>query len=104
MTPGQLLWRHRRGQTLGALAKQEGVSRYKIFRIVSAERWRVGEVVVSEKALRKYLKQGLTIKEMADLCCCSTGCISKKLKQYKLKTRPRGNPKWAVEKCEKYTG
>lgn len=94
MTPGQLWWRHKQGSTLNDLAELTGLSRYQIHRLIMAERWRSGEVVITEKLLRRMIAQGLTVRQMAERCFCSIGCISKKLKKYKLKTRPAGNPKW----------
>ena len=100
MTPGQLLYRHKKGATLDELASETGLSRYQIYRRITAERWRYGEVVISERALRKDIKAGLTVRQIADKNFCSVGCISKKMKAYGIKTRPPGNPSWAKKKCE----
>ena len=86
MTPGQLRWHHKRGATLDELSEMTGLSRYQIHRIIIANRWEVGEVVITERALRRMVEEGMTVRQMADACFCSVGCVSKKLKTYGLMT------------------
>jgi hypothetical protein len=94
MSPGQLLYHHRRGKTLDQLAEMSGLSRYQVHRRITAERWRAGEVVITERKLRQCVSSGMTVRQMADKFFCSTGCVSKKIKQYGIKMRQPGNPNW----------
>lgn len=97
MTPGQMLWRHRRGATLDELAELEGISRYQVHRIIMNERWRSGEVVITEKALRQLLSDHYTVRQIAEHFFCSVGCVEKRIKRYKIKMPKRGK-----KKCEQY--
>jgi len=92
MTPAQMVYLHRRGYTLDKIAIKSGLSRYQVHRAIVKERWKQGEVVISEVELRKMVKDGLTVRQMADKHLCSIGCIAKKIKKYGVKVRPRGNP------------
>jgi len=94
MSPGQLLYHHRKGCTLDQLAERSNLSRDQVHRRILAERWRTGEVVITRRALIKCVKKGMTVRQIADKYFCSTGCISKKLKCYGIKTRQSGNPNW----------
>ncbi|MCX7772295.1 MAG: hypothetical protein N2376_04185 [Clostridia bacterium] len=100
LSPGQLRWRHRRGETLDELSLVTGLSRYQIHRLIKAQKWKSGEVVITEKQLRQMVKDGLTVRQMAEKCFCSVGCIEKKSKMYGIKMRHCGNPLWAQKKCE----
>lgn len=100
MTPGQMLWRHRRGVTLDQLAALTGLSRYAVHRKIKTAKWKCGEVVITERMLRMAIKEGLTIRQIADRHMCSVGCIERRIHRYGIKMRPRGNPLWANMKRE----
>jgi len=80
MTPRYLYYQHcRKGRTLDNLAMETGLTRYQIHDIVTAYRYVIGEVVISDSRLREYRRRGYTIREIAELELCSVGVVCKKL-------------------------
>jgi len=78
--------------TLDELSLETGLTRDTINRRIISYRWTVlDEVVVSERKLRQMAKT-MTLREMADECFCSVGCIHRKLVRNCIPRRPRGNP------------
>lgn len=93
-----------RGRTLDELEAETGISRYRIHRMVTAYRWHIGEVVMTAPQLKKlYVKDGLTIRQIADKLMCDPATVHRHLKKCKIKTRPPGNPKLLdpLQHCEK---
>lgn len=91
MTPQQMLKLHRSGLTINKIVELTGESRYRVHRAITAERWRQGEIVITEKCIRSMIAEGLTVRQMAERQMCCIGCISKKMKGYGIKLK-RGNP------------
>lgn len=68
----------RRGLTLDELAERTGLSRYQIHRAIKEYRRERGEIILSDRKLRKYRKQGLTVRQIADREMCSKSVIAKR--------------------------
>lgn len=91
-------------RTLDDLAKEYDMSRYRIHRLVMDYRQELGEVVMTAPALKKlYVKDGLSIRQIADRYMCGYATVHRHLKKCRIKTRPPGNPKLlgTMEHCEK---
>ena len=91
-------------RTLDDLAAEFAMSRYRIHRLVTAYRWHIGEVVMTAPKLKKlYVKEGLTIRQIADRYMCGNATVHRHLKKCGIKRRPPGNPKLldTMEHCEK---
>lgn len=82
------------GYTLDQIAAITGLSRYQVHRRIMSERWASGEVVITDRQLHQMVRDGLTIRQMADKHLCSVSTIHAKLKRAGLSTRPPGNPLW----------
>ncbi len=65
----------RKGRTLDDLAAETGMTRYQVHEMVTAYRYRMGEVVISERKLRWYRRMGYSIRTIAELEFCSVGVI-----------------------------
>lgn len=75
-----LYWQHcRKHRTLDDLARETGLTRYQVHEAVTAYRYSIGEVVISERKLRWYRRMGYSIRTIAELELCSVGVICKKL-------------------------
>lgn len=80
--PSRLWWyQSRRGWTLDQLAEVSGLSRYQVNRRIIKYRQERGEVILSDRKLRAYRRQGMTVREIASCEMCSVGLVSQRLRR-----------------------
>jgi len=84
MEISRLYWLHCRApkrMTLDELAEVTNLSRYQLHRMIKCYRYEQGEIVLSDRRIREYRMQGLTIRQIADKELCSKSVIGKRCRK-----------------------